>query len=86
MAVKRKTSRAAKTTRKKKSPVKAARKNTARKPARSAKHTAAKRKVARRPKSTIGKAEAAVVAIAKAIVPKARKVIRNVGRSISGKK
>jgi len=91
MAVKRKTGRAAKTARKKKSPVKAVkavRKTTARKAGRPAERPAAKRKVTRKPKpkSTIEKAEAAVVEIAKGIVPKARKVIRSVSRSISGKK
>jgi hypothetical protein len=88
MAAKRKTSPAAKVSRKKKAPAKAVRKTTARKIERVAKAPAAKRKPVRKAKakSTIEKAEAAVVEMAKGIMPKARKVIRSVRRTISGKK
>ena len=84
MAVKRKTAHAAKTATKKKSPAKAAPKTAARKSAAKTKHPAAKHKATRKvkAKSTIEKAEAAVVEIAKS----ARKVIKSVGKSISGKK
>lgn len=84
MAVKRKTAHAAKTASTKKSSTKAAPKTNARKSAHKAKHPAAKHKPARkpRPKSTMEKAEAAVAEIAKG----ARKVIKSVSNSISGKK
>jgi hypothetical protein len=84
MAVKRKTGGATKAAHKTKSSAKAAQKTGARKAAPKAKHPAAKHKAGRKPKprSTIEKAEAAVVEMAKG----ARSVIRSVTKSISGKK
>jgi hypothetical protein len=85
MAAKRKAGRPAKRAGKKTASVKHARKTAPRK---AAGKPAAKRKPARKAKSegAIARAETAVVEIAKGIVPKARKVIKSVSRTISGKK
>jgi hypothetical protein len=87
MAKKRKAGRVVKPAHKTKSAAKSALKTTPRETAPAAKHTA-KRKPARKAKSktAMEKVEAAVVEIAKGIVPKARKAIRSVSRTISGKK